>query len=83
MIAVIAYELNFDVDRDSDSAHIYADADIDAVYYFEDIEQAREYMPDLKTRHPGARWRSLNAVAPAVNRAELDKYQMRMKGDWS
>lgn len=83
MIAVIAYELNFDVDYDSDSAHIYADADIDTVYYFEDIEQAREYMPDLKTRHPGARWRSVEAIAPAADRAVLDKYQMRMRGDWS
>lgn len=68
MIAVIAYELDFDVEHDSDSAQIYADADIDAVYYFENRDQAREYLPDLRKRHPGARWRSLDVVAPAADR---------------
>jgi len=83
MIAVIAYDLDFDVDHDSDSAHIYADVRIEAVYCFEDKEQAREELEGIRKLHPYVRWKTCEVKQPTVTRAEMDKYQLRMAGDWS
>ena len=83
MIAVIAYELDFDVDHDSDSAHIYADVSIEAAYCFDSKEQARENAEELRKLHPYVRWKTVEVKCPEAERAERDKYQMRMDGDWS
>jgi hypothetical protein len=83
MIAVIPYELDFDVDHGSDYANIYADVSILGAYFFDDKEQAREFMPELREWHPGVKWKSAEVKQPAVEKAERDKYQMRMEGDWS
>jgi len=83
MIAAIAYELDFDVEHDSDSAHIYADVSVPAAYFFEDKEQAKAFYPTLREWHPNARWKTAEVKQPAVERAERDKYQQRMEGDWS
>lgn len=83
MIAVIFYDLDFDVEHDSDSAHIYADVQIEAVYCFDDKEQARAHLEDMRRLHPCCRYTSKEVKQPAVEAAERDKYQMRMDGDWS
>ena len=83
MIAVIFYELDFDVEHDSDSAHIYADVGIEAVYVFDTKELARDELSELKAMHPGKQYVGREVKCPAAERAERDKYQMRMEEDWS
>jgi hypothetical protein len=83
MIAVIAYDLDFDVDHVSNYANIYADVSIDAVYFFDSREQAMEYRNEIREWHPGKKLAAKEAKQPAVEKAEMDKYQMWMEGDWS
>ena len=51
MIAVIFYDLDFDVEHDSDSAHIYADVSVDGVYCFDSKEQARAHLEEMRKLH--------------------------------
>ena len=83
MIAVIFYDLDFDVEHDSDSAHIYADVSVGGVYCFDGKEQARAHLDEMRRLHPGCRCATKEVKQPEVEAAERDKYQMRMSGDWS
>lgn len=83
MVAVIFYDLDFDVDSGNDYANVYADVSIDSIYVFDTKEQLAEYKDELREAHPGKKWTYRTVTNPAAEAAERDKYQMRMDGDWS